>query len=312
MSITATILAAVIPMLAYLYFIWKADRYEPEPLKFLLLHFLWGAFGAVIIAIIGSEILALSLGSFLTINSLSLVQIILIAPLVEEFAKGSLLLRTVNNIKVDNLTDGLVYGGAIGLGFGMTENFMYFLSNADDAQVWISIVIIRSCFSAVMHCISTAAFGAILVLAKYSTASKKILLPFVAFFISVFIHFLWNFSVIHTSTVLFGFLFMIVLIVFFIILFKFSIKKERMLIYNELLDESDIIPESHLIILSSNERNNKGWVDESFRKKYIKSATRLAFRKMEIKTCSVNKRKIYEADIIEQRNIIRSLFLIEN
>ena len=85
-----------------------------------------------------------------------------------------------------------------------------------------------------------------------------------------------------------------------------------MLIYNELLDESDIIPESHLIILSSNKRNNKGWVDESFRKKYIKSATRLAFRKMEIKSCTVKKRKIYEADIIEQRNIIRSLFLIEN
>ena len=147
---------------------------------------------------------------------------------------------------------------------------------------------------------------------KYSKPSKKIILPFIGFFISVFIHFLWNFSVIHTSTVLFGFMFMIVLIAFFIILFKLSIKKERLLIYNELLEESDIIPESHLIILSSNERNNKGWVDESLRKLYIKAATRLAFRKMEIKTCSANKRKIYEADIIEQRNIIRSLFLIEN
>ena len=153
MPITATILAAIFPMLAYLFFLWKADKYEPEPIKYLLLHFLWGAFGAVIIAIIGSELLSLSLGSFLTIKSLSLVQIILIAPVVEELAKGSLLLRTVKNIKVDNLTDGLVYGGAIGLGFGMTENFMYFISNAEDPQVWISIVIIRSCFSAVMHCI---------------------------------------------------------------------------------------------------------------------------------------------------------------
>ena len=51
---------------------------------------------------------------------------------------------------------------------------------------------------------------------------------------------------------------MIVLIAFFIILFKLSIKKERRMIYNELIGETDIIPENHLIILSSKERNNKG------------------------------------------------------
>jgi len=307
MPITATFFAAVIPMLTYLFFIWKADKYEREPLKYLLMHFIWGAIGAIIIAILGSQILSMSLSAFLTAASLSLIQIIFIAPLVEEIAKASLLFKTVNNIKFDNLTDGLVYGGAIGLGFGMTENFMYFLSNSDDTGVWISVVIIRSCFSAVMHAISTASFGALLVLAKYSSSFKKILLPVAGFFISAFIHFLWNFTVINSDTVLLGFLFIIVLIAFFIILFKLSIKKEREFIFRELEEESDIIPENHLKILSSDERNKKGWIEESIRKDYIKSATKLAFRKMEIKSCSIRKRKLYEDDIEKQRNFIHSI-----
>jgi hypothetical protein len=155
-------------------------------------------------------------------------------------------------------------------------------------------------------------FGAVLVTAKYSSSLNKILLPIIGFFIAAFIHFLWNLSVINSSTIFFGFLFMIVLISFFIILFKFSIKKERLLIYNELLGENDLIPENHLVILSSNERNKKGWVDESFRRDYIRSATRLAFRKMEIKSCAAHKRLLYENDIIEQRKFIRSLFILEN
>ncbi|MBL1214128.1 MAG: PrsW family intramembrane metalloprotease [Ignavibacteriae bacterium] len=308
MPITATILAAVLPMLTYLYFIWRADKYEPEPLMFVLLHFLWGAFGAVVLAIIGSQLLSLSLSNFLTLSSLSLFEVILIAPVVEELAKGSLLLKTTKSIKVDNLTDGLVYGGAIGLGFGMTENFMYFLSHADDASTWISLVIFRSAFSAVMHCIASAIFGAFLVKAKYTASFKKIWFTLLGFSIAVFIHFLWNFSVIHTATALFGFMFMAVLILFFITLFKISIKKESELIYNELLEESDLIPEKHLMILSTDKRNRKGWVDESLRKVYIKSATKLAFRKMEIKSCAIDKRNIFENEILKQRNIIRSLF----
>jgi len=53
---------------------------------------------------------------------------VLVAPLVEETTKGIYLFKTAKGFEIDNITDGLVYGGAIGLGFGMTENFFYFLS----------------------------------------------------------------------------------------------------------------------------------------------------------------------------------------
>ena len=191
MLILASLIAAVIPMTTYLLIIWRMDSYEREPLKMVLLHFFWGAIGAVFFGVILSIILSKQINSLVSDSAqLSFLQTILIAPFVEEITKGFLLLFTVMSVKFDNLTDGLVYGGAIGLGFGMTENFLYFIAYADTLTSWIGIVIIRSGFSAVMHCIATASFGAMLGVAKFSRGSKKILLPLAGLIVAMFILFL--------------------------------------------------------------------------------------------------------------------------
>lgn len=310
MLVVASGLAAVIPMLFYLFPIWIFDRYDREPLDMVLKNYLWGAIGAIIFAIIGSLILSGIFSPFITDEFLAdRFETVVVAPFVEELTKGLFLLITFRSKKFDNLTDGIVYGGAIGLGFGMTENFLYFITYGTTVADWIIIVIIRTLFSAVMHCVSTATFGAFLGYSKYRGKKFRYILPTIGMAIAMFIHFAWNFSVSMESLAPLGFLFMGVTIVIFIVVFAVSVAGEKKIIYYELVEEaqSGLIPVEHLFIISSPQRNSKGWVDESIRKSYIKAATRLAFRKMQLKYAKGINAEFYENDIENHRLFIRNL-----
>ena len=233
MLVISSALAAVIPMLIYLTIIWRFDRYDREPFALLFKNYLWGALGAITLAIIGSGIMSGFFSFFIHSSTvLHRTETIIIAPFVEEITKGLFLFITVKNIKFDNMTDGIVYGGAIGLGFGMTENFLYFVAYGSTVSEWLSIVIIRTLFSAVMHCVSTATFGAFLGYAKFKKSSTKALLTFTGLCIAMFIHFAWNFSVSFESTEFLGFLFMIVTVAIFIVVYNVSVLGERKIIYD--------------------------------------------------------------------------------
>lgn len=315
MLILISAMAAIIPMLAYLLLIWWFDRYDREPFKLVLQNYLWGSVGAIIFAILGSIIFTSILSQFLSNKGqLNYLGTVVTAPIVEEITKGIFLLITVTNRKFDNMTDGIVYGGAIGLGFGMTENFLYFVSFGTSLSDWIAIVIIRTLFSAVMHCVSTATFGAFLGYAKFKSTSYKIFFPLIGILIAMFIHFSWNFTVSFKSTAPLGFLFMAITIIIFIAIFFASVIGERKIIITELLPEVDsgLIPRAHLSILGSTHRNNKGWIDEHIRKPYIKAATSLAFRKMQQKASKGLSREYYEGEVNNYRQFIKNLFTTGN
>lgn len=311
MLIIASALAAIIPMTTYLFLIWRFDRYDREPFKLVLQNYLWGSIGAIIFALAGGFIFSSIFSVFVSDKTqLEYLGTIVTAPIVEEITKGMFLLVTVTNRKFDNMTDGIVYGGAIGLGFGMTENFLYFISFGTTISGWIALVIIRTLFSAVMHCVSTATFGAFLGYAKFRRNRFKFVLPFVGLLIAMLIHFCWNFMVSFQTTALLGFLFLGITIIIFIAIFSASVIGEKKIIFTKLLPEVelDVIPESHLPILSSTNRNSRGWVDERIRKQYIKAATTLAFRKMELEYSKGNSRRYYEYEVELYRQFIKNLF----
>jgi len=161
MPVFASALAAFLPIAFYLFFVWKFDRFDREPVGLYLKHFLWGAVGAILLALAGSFIFSFFL-SF-SIHDPGIrhrTETIIVAPFIEEITKGMFLLFTISNRKFDNITDGIVYGGAIGLGFGMTENFTYFLTYGKTFDNWLMLVLVRTSFTAVMHCVATASFGA--------------------------------------------------------------------------------------------------------------------------------------------------------
>lgn len=310
MSLISSFIATILPMLFYLIVLWRMDKYDREPLLFVLAHFLWGAFGAIILGISGSLILGSLTGILGSTSNISkLIQTIIFAPLSEEIAKGAFLLYSVNSKKFDNTTDGLLYGGVIGLGFGMTENFLYFLTYGNTPLNWLFLVIIRSLFSALMHCISTGTLGAFLALAKSSSNFGKNTLPLAGLFTAIFIHSMWNTSVSISDTFLFGFLFMIFLILFFIFVFRLSVNNEKNIIERELLEESmsGLIPKEHIKILSSHLRFRRGWIDERIRKLYSRFAIRLAFNKNLFKKTKDLNKLYYSSEIEKNREAVRSL-----
>ena len=310
MSLISSFIAAIFPMLIYLIVLWRMDKYDREPLFFVLVHFLWGAFGAIILGISGSLLLGSLTGLIGSTSNISkLIQTIIFAPLSEEIAKGAFLLYSVNSKKFDNITDGLLYGGVIGLGFGMTENFLYFLTYGDTPLNWLYLVVIRSLFSALMHCISTGTLGAFLALAKFSSNFGKNTLPLAGLFTAILIHFMWNTTVSFSDTFLFGFLFMIFLIIFFIFVFRLSVNNEKKIIERELLEESmlGLIPKEHIKILSSHLRFRRGWIDERIRKLYSRFAIRLAFNKNLFKKAKDLNKLYYSSEIEKNREAVRSL-----
>lgn len=312
MLILASALAAIIPMSTYLFLIWKFDRYDREPFKLVLIDYFWGAAGTIVLALIGSFLIS-TFFSFFIKNELELNQFnsVVVAPVVEEITKGFFLLIIISNRKFDNITDGIVYGGAIGLGFGMTENFLYFISFAESVQSWIMLVIIRSLFSAVMHCVSTATLGAFLGYAKFKPKLQKVFYGLLGLLIAILIHSTWNFTLNYKSIAPLGFLFLFISIIIFIAAFSISVRSERKIIYNELKEEVDrgLIPELHLNILSSPTREKKGWLDERIRKVYINSATTLAFRKVQLKNSNGESKLFYQREVDNYRVFIKNLLL---
>jgi len=310
MIILLSAIAAIVPMSVYLILIWKFDRYDREPFNFVFINYVWGALGAIIFALIFSTIIT-GIASLFVKDSDTLGKFgaIVVAPIVEEITKGIFLMITVSSKKFDNITDGIVYGGAIGLGFGMTENFLYFVSASSSITNWIALVIVRSLFSAVMHCVSTATLGAFLGSAKFKPTNKKILYAFTGLLIAMLIHSIWNSAVSFEQTAYLGFLFMFASVMIFIFVYSVSIKREKKIILTELKEESEngLIPESHLVILSSASRDRKGWLDEKIRKTYIKAATSLAFRKVQQRNSNGASKLYYQMDIDNYRTFIGKL-----
>lgn len=306
MFFLASFIAAFVPMMSYMVLLWVMDKYEREPVTAIIMYFSWGAFGAIILSIAGSFLLQLLFVNFLNDSSvLDFNSKVIFAPFVEEFMKGIFLLMTFSNKRFDNITDGLVYGGAIGLGFGMTENFLYFIGFGTTASAWFQLVVIRSVFSAVLHCIATASFGAFLGIAKFRSGNK-ILFILGGYFTAVLMHASWNFLVLNSETSVFGLLMMVILILVFFRIFNYSTKHELEIIRTELAEESlaGLIPEGFVRNLGNGKIFKFMYKMKSNDRIYVNNLVKLAFRKSQSKTCSANQKDFFEKEIQHYRNLI--------
>jgi len=228
---------------------------------------------------------------------------VIVAPFVEEITKGVFLIRSYKKNYFDDITDGLVYGGAIGLGFGMTENLMYFTQYNDTFVQWASLVLTRTVFSAVMHAISTATFGAFLAKSKFTITNVKFIYPVIGLLLAMSIHFIWNFTLTYEYTFLIGMIFMLFLIATFILVFRFSLKSEQKLIFEELKNElgnfgQQVYDGKKFNFISNDKIQNK--LFQNF-------ATKLAFRKFQSRNSLGIQQENYLADVKYFRNQIKNL-----
>lgn len=315
---------SVVPMLFYLVVIWLMDRYDREPFWMVSLNFLWGATGAVIFGIIGSIIMGLGVSEFIyqfatesdagTLNDIA--GAVIVAPIVEESTKGIFLLIMALSRNFDGPVDGAVYGGAIGLGFGMTENFLYFLSFPTDYASLFLLIIIRTMFSAVLHCCTQAVLGAAIGYAKFRGMLAKFTIIPIGFGIAMFMHFMWNLTVSFESTAIIGFVFMILSVIIIFTIFQFGVYHDGKIIMRELNEESvkGTIPAEHLKYLPyTSRRYKRGWLQGKInQKEYVKTATRLALRKHQARTLKTSAQSVYLKEVELLRIKITSMLYYAN
>src|SRR5215210_2134386 len=180
------------------------DLYEREPLNVLALMAAWGATGAVALSLAGNGIVLGLLPPALEKAFGSAVA----GPLVEEVAKGLALVvafslswwaaRRFGFLELEGLTDGMVYGAAVGLGFAFTEDLLYLFNAADEQGlgVGLSEYASRVDFFGVGqlgHAVYTAAFGAGLGLATWSRSWRGWLgFPFLGLVAAMLMHAVHN------------------------------------------------------------------------------------------------------------------------
>lgn len=162
--------SSFIPPVIWMLIIRNTERYGREPMGQVLRAFLWGAGVAVIVAIVLSLLLLYLLETRVTplyefvgrrfSDPGLIIGAVIVAPLVEEFAKALAVLRVRRHI--DEPEDGLVYGASAGLGFAATENLFYGLAAliaTQDLGSALFLIAIRSISSAFLHASATACTG---------------------------------------------------------------------------------------------------------------------------------------------------------
>jgi RsiW-degrading membrane proteinase PrsW (M82 family) len=316
---------ASVVVMAYLVFIWWLDRYEREPAWLVLLTFAWGALGGTVFScVINSTMGAIAhaiggqgFGTFATA--------VIIAPTVEEFMKGLILVGLVvvgNN--VDNRTDGLIYGAATGLGFACVENLWYYYNNAVHGfGAIVAIATIRTLFTAMLHCTSSAMLGMAIGYARHRKGAMRwVLFPALGYFFAVLNHATWNGisttssllskdPVFNLAALLFGVAILVPTMALMFALTQWSLHSEHKVIRAHLLAEArrGVIPQEHADIIPFwLKRSKKDWLPPHVDKDaYIKAATLLAFRHHQLEIAGGDRRELYLEEIATYRQQVQGL-----
>jgi len=194
--------AALVPVAVVVATVLWVDRWEPEPAKFLLVAFFWGACLAAITALLINNTAEAVGDLLLGEGGGGKVSALVSAPLVEEAAKASfvlaILLRRADEF--DGIIDGIVYSGFTAAGFAFTENIYYFgrafadygFGDATSTGV-VAAFVLRGVMSPFTHplfaAITGIGFG---YAARSDSRAVKILAPLGGYLAAVLLHALWN------------------------------------------------------------------------------------------------------------------------
>lgn len=155
MQITLILISALTPVAVLLWYIYRKDKVQPEPTKWLLKAFGFGVL-SMFLSFVFSVPACLLLGMEMDANTYSSIReafadAFVLAAIPEELAKLIMLWQLLRkNPHFDERFDGIVYAVCIGMGFAGIENVMYLAGGIEDGS-WIGIGISRALFSIPGH-----------------------------------------------------------------------------------------------------------------------------------------------------------------
>jgi RsiW-degrading membrane proteinase PrsW (M82 family) len=171
------LLIAIVPSALLLWYIWKKDSYEPEPLHLIA----WVFFLGTLVAI-PAGILEMPFGD-------GLIAMAVIAPVVEEGLKFLVVyLAVYRHPEFDEPMDGIVYATAASLGFATIENIGYVL------EFGFEVGIGRAITSVPGHLIFACIWGFALGRAKFRPASERTGIIIAGLLGGMLLHGIYNFT----------------------------------------------------------------------------------------------------------------------
>lgn len=277
-------------------FFWWMDRFEREPILLVVAAFLWGAFGAGLLSEFWNTLFSVALEIYRHNNEANdALTAVIVAPLVEELTKGVFIFVMLKWHRVDNITDGILLGIVVGLGFAASENVFYaeevYLSSGELAM-WNNLWF-REIHTTLLHASATAVWGAMLGHTRVLRGFARTFAVFNGYVLAVVTHGFWNFMATYAGS--FGSRFNLIDLVMrlelvfifgmLMTLFLVSVARESRVIIAELLEESanGIIPEDHIGFFASMVRlPGKHMLPKKILyHDYARLGVRLAFRKNE-------------------------------
>jgi RsiW-degrading membrane proteinase PrsW (M82 family) len=159
-------LLAIAPAVFWLWYFYNKDRYEPEPLSWILLVYIFGIAVTIPVAFI-EGVMGEVLPEFLIV--------VMVAPVVEESGKYLVVRKTVfESGEFDEPVDGIIYAAAAGLGFATLENVIYVFSALETSVVLaLQTGLVRALISVPGHVLFSAMWGYSLGKARFIPADKR-------------------------------------------------------------------------------------------------------------------------------------------
>lgn len=160
------LLLAIAPAAFWLWYFYRKDRYEPEPLSWVLLIYIVGIAVTIPVALIEGV-----MGAFLP----EFLIVVLVAPVVEELGKYLVVRKTVyESAEFDEPVDGIVYAAAAGLGFATLENVIYVFASLETSLfLAVGTGLVRAVLSVPGHVLFSAMWGYSLGKARFIPKEKR-------------------------------------------------------------------------------------------------------------------------------------------
>lgn len=178
MLIFSIVTAAIAPGLSLLTFLYLKDKYEAEPFHMVARMFILGALIVIPIMVLQRGVTIL-MGE--DIYTTAFIQ----SSLIEEAFKWFILFHVIyNHTEFDEPYDGILYAGAISLGFATMENLLYSFFVPTD----FSVMLLRALLPVSGHALFGVLMGYYLGRAKFTKLKNKKVMLFMSFFIPFILH----------------------------------------------------------------------------------------------------------------------------
>ncbi|MEE6259248.1 PrsW family intramembrane metalloprotease [Plantactinospora sonchi] len=202
-ALAVGLVAAIVPVpVLVACFLWL-DRYEPEPVKYLVFCFGWGAAVSTYASL---NVNGFAADLFHSAGLSDSLVAVLVAPFIEELTKalGPILLLLFRRREWSGITDGIVYCGMSAIGFAMVENILYLggLGYAEGASQYgpatgtmnlFAVFISRVLISGFAHPLFTAMTGVGLgIAARSADRAVRITAPLAGLLLAMILHGTWN------------------------------------------------------------------------------------------------------------------------